>query len=77
MIGFSIPGRVLEGPNGRPLFKAKVILNGKPAGTTKEDGTFVLEKIKAGNHKIYIEAGIKITHIHCCGERYLHTAHDE
>lgn len=59
MAGFNIPGKVLEGSNGKPLVKAKIVLNGKPAGVTNDDGSFVLEKIKAGSHKIYIEAGKK------------------
>lgn len=62
MIGFNIPGKVLEGPNGKPLVKAKVVFNGKIAAVTNEDGSFVLEKIKAGSHKIYVEAGKR----RCC-----------
>lgn len=57
IVGFSIPGRVLESAGGKPLSKARVVLNGVTVGVTDEDGIFVLEKIKAGTHKIYVEAG--------------------
>lgn len=49
----------MEATKGKPLANVKVILNGKPIGITKEDGGFVLEKIKAGTHKISVEAGKK------------------
>lgn len=76
MIGFNIPGKVLEGPNGKPLVKAKVVFNGKIAGVTNEDGSFVLEKIKAGSHKIYVEAGKQVL---CLQQQriYKHTYRDD
>lgn len=47
---------MLDAPNGKPLAGARVILNYNPVGVTKADGKFILEKIQAGLHRIYVEA---------------------
>lgn len=60
VIGFSISGRILNMENGKPIEKATVFLNKHQLAFTKNDGTFVLEKIKAGQHLLHVEAGMYI-----------------
>lgn len=58
VIGFSISGRILNAENGKPIEKATVFLNKHQLAFSRDDGTFVLEKIKAGQHSVYVEAGM-------------------
>lgn len=58
IVGFSISGKVLDSPNGRPLSGAKVYLNKRQIAVTKSDGIYLLEKVRAGLYKLHVEAGI-------------------
>nr|CAH7747742.1 unnamed protein product [Callosobruchus chinensis] len=55
IIGFSIPGKVLKS-RGKPVPNAKIYVNGQEVTKTDSEGTYKLEKMKAGTYKIKVEA---------------------
>ncbi|XP_078097035.1 BOS complex subunit NOMO1 isoform X2 [Mustelus asterias] len=52
VMGFSVTGRVLDGPNGRGVHHATVVLSNQIKVTTKADGSFRLENMTAGTYTI-------------------------
>ncbi|XP_014250405.1 nodal modulator 1 [Cimex lectularius] len=54
--GFTVSGRVLWGPDGKPMSGAKVSLNGKVVFQTSADGVYNLESMRAGTYKINVQA---------------------
>ncbi|XP_048407987.1 BOS complex subunit NOMO1 [Stegostoma tigrinum] len=52
VMGFSVTGRVLDGPNGQGVRYATVILSNQIKVTTKADGSFRLENMTAGTYSI-------------------------
>ncbi|XP_038675302.1 nodal modulator 1 [Scyliorhinus canicula] len=52
VMGFSVTGRVLDGPNGRGVRYATVVLSNQIKVTTKADGSFRLENMTAGTYTI-------------------------
>ncbi|XP_032896163.1 nodal modulator 1-like [Amblyraja radiata] len=52
VMGFSVTGRVLNGPNGQGVHRATVTLNNQIKVTTKTDGSFRLENMTAGTYTI-------------------------
>ncbi|KAG5882400.1 hypothetical protein JTB14_008975 [Gonioctena quinquepunctata] len=55
IIGFSIPGRVLRSRNV-PMANVKVFLNSQEIARTDANGSYKLEKMKAGTYKLRAEA---------------------
>ncbi|XP_065202501.1 BOS complex subunit NOMO3 [Planococcus citri] len=54
--GFSIIGRVLSHPeNGKPMPKAKVMLDKDKLTETDDSGTFIFEGVKSGSHSIQVK----------------------
>ncbi|KAG8269670.1 hypothetical protein J6590_102659 [Homalodisca vitripennis] len=54
--GFSVEGRVLWSPGGKPLEGATVMLNEKLVSKTGADGTFYLDSMTPGIYKLLIQA---------------------
>uniref|UniRef100_A0A8C1DMW2 Nodal modulator n=1 Tax=Cyprinus carpio carpio TaxID=630221 RepID=A0A8C1DMW2_CYPCA len=52
VMGFSVMGRVLNGPNGEGVADAVVTLNNQIKVETKEDGSFRLENMTTGTYTI-------------------------
>ncbi|XP_072165899.1 BOS complex subunit NOMO3-like [Diadema setosum] len=52
--GFSVVGHVLDAAGGKGVEGVKVKIQGKAEVTTKEDGTFQLEKIKSGTYTLQV-----------------------
>ncbi|XP_072275070.1 BOS complex subunit NOMO3-like [Pyxicephalus adspersus] len=52
VMGFSVTGRVLNGPEGEGVADAVVILNNQMKVTTNADGSFRLENMTAGTYSI-------------------------
>ncbi|XP_007891916.2 nodal modulator 1 [Callorhinchus milii] len=50
VMGFSVTGRVLDGPEGQGVAHATVTLNNQIKVTTKTDGSFRLENMTAGTY---------------------------
>uniref|UniRef100_A0A146KZQ6 Nodal modulator 1 n=1 Tax=Lygus hesperus TaxID=30085 RepID=A0A146KZQ6_LYGHE len=54
--GFTVAGKVLWSPGGKPMSGATVYLNNKIAGKTGSDGVYSLESMRAGTYKLKVEA---------------------
>lgn len=52
--GFSISGKVLAGINGKGVPKATIKLNGKQVASTRTDGSYTLDNIKASTYTIQV-----------------------
>lgn len=57
VVGFSISGKVLDSPGGTPIQDAKIFLDKKQVVVTDVNGSYILEKMKAGKHVISIKTG--------------------
>lgn len=56
MQSFSVSGRILIHADGQSVQGATIFVNDKPVTTSGTDGSFVLEKLKAGTYSVHIEA---------------------
>lgn len=54
--GFTVSGRVLTSTNGSPLAGAKVFLSGQEVAITDANGSYTVEKMKAGQYILKAEA---------------------
>ncbi|XP_037806590.1 nodal modulator 1 isoform X2 [Lucilia sericata] len=54
--GFSVNGQVLDGPQGSPISKAIVKLNGQKEVVTDNKGFFVLDSVNAGTYTLQVQA---------------------
>ncbi|BES94845.1 nodal modulator [Nesidiocoris tenuis] len=54
--GFTVTGRVLWSPNGKPMNGATIYLNGNVVGKTDADGVYTLESMQAGTYLVKVEA---------------------
>lgn len=55
MIGFSVKGSVLAHQNGPPLSEATIFLDTEKKAVTTADGTYILEKVKAGTYSLSVK----------------------
>lgn len=57
MKGFTVAGKVLWSPKGKPMSGATIYLNGKVVAKSGADGVFSLESMRAGTYIMKVEAG--------------------